>query len=213
MRPEFDRSKHVFKSIEFEEIIKDTVRFFNGTPVHTLPPPENFSGTGVYALYYTGNNALYARLHSLNRINFIQPIYVGKAVPLGWRQARTISNSTKSNELFRRLNEHANSVTQAYDLELSDFYCRFMILEDTAADLIGTVEAALIRYYKPVWNSCIDGFGNHDPGKGRYNQAKSDWDVLHKGRLWSEKCVGTSNSLGAIRAKCIEYLENNINDK
>ena len=195
MRPEFDRSKHVFKSIEFEEIIKDTVRFFNGTPVHTLPPPENFSGTGVYALYYTGNNALYARLHSLNRINFIQPIYVGKAVPLGWRQARTISNSTKSNELFRRLNEHANSVTQAYDLELSDFYCRFMILEDTAADLIGTVEAALIRYYKPVWNSCIDGFGNHDPGKGRYNQAKSDWDVLHKGRLWSEKCVGTSLSL------------------
>ena len=49
----FDRSKHVYKSKAFEEIIKDTIRFFNGTPVHKLPPPENFAGTGVYALYYS----------------------------------------------------------------------------------------------------------------------------------------------------------------
>ena len=52
MNDVFDRSKHVYKSNAFEEIIKDTIRFFNGTPVHELPPPENFIGTGVYALYY-----------------------------------------------------------------------------------------------------------------------------------------------------------------
>ena len=51
MQVKFDRSKHVFRSDAFVEIIKDTIRFFNGTPVHQLPPPENFIGAGVYALY------------------------------------------------------------------------------------------------------------------------------------------------------------------
>ena len=56
-----------------------------------------------------------------------------------------------------------------HNLDLKDFHCRFMILENAACDMIGTIEAALIRCYTPVWNSSIDGFGNHDPGKGRYN--------------------------------------------
>ncbi|MCO6488963.1 MAG: hypothetical protein J5I98_11120 [Phaeodactylibacter sp.] len=30
-----------------------------------------------------------------------------------------------------------------------------MILEGTGSNLIGTVEAALIRHYKPVWNTVI----------------------------------------------------------
>jgi hypothetical protein len=65
-----------------------------------------------------------------------------------------------------------------------------MILERAESDLIGTVEAALIRSYKPIWNTLIDGFGNHDPGSGRYEQAMSDWDVCHPGRLWAKKCKG-----------------------
>lgn len=47
----FNRSDHIYNSPNFEEIIKDTIRFFNGTPVHKLPPPERFYGTGVYAIY------------------------------------------------------------------------------------------------------------------------------------------------------------------
>lgn len=85
--------------------------------------------------------------------------------------------------------------------------CRFMILEDAEADLIGTVEAALIRNYMPIWNSCIDGFGNHDPGSGRYNQAKSDWDVLHKGRAWADKCQGKALTLKAVEQKVTQYFE------
>ena len=88
MKVLFDRSKHVFHSEAFAEIIKDTIRFFNGTPVHLLPPPENFNGAGVYALYYIGKSPLYKYLYEENRISFVQPIYVGKAVPRGWRQAR-----------------------------------------------------------------------------------------------------------------------------
>jgi hypothetical protein len=33
-----------------------------------------------------------------------------------------------------------------------------------------------------VKDAAVDGFGNHDPGKGRYKQARSDWDVIHPGR-------------------------------
>lgn len=206
MNNAFDRSKHVYKSDAFEEIIKDTIRFFNGTPVHTLPPPENFAGTGVYALYYIGNSPYYQTLYNLNRIEFKQPIYVGKAVPQGWRQARKAKNPKDSHELYRRLCDHTKSIAQAENLDLNDFYCRFMILENAASDLIGTVEAALIRYYTPVWNSSIDGFGNHDPGKGRYNQAKSEWDILHPGRLWANKCQGESSTLPDVENKVYKYL-------
>lgn len=41
-------------------------------------PPESFIGAGVYALYYIGNSPYYKCLYELNRLSFVQPIYVGK---------------------------------------------------------------------------------------------------------------------------------------
>ena len=202
----FDINKHIYKSDAFEEIIKDTIRFFNGTPVHKLPPPVRFHGTGVYAIYYTGKSEYYQEIYEQNRLEFHQPIYVGKAVPGGWRQARETKIGLTTYELFGRLREHGKSVNQANNLEQADFSCRFMILEDSANHLIGTVEAALIRYYKPIWNTKIDGFGNHDPGSGRYNQAKSEWDIIHPGRPWADKCIGTSSSIGKVEEKAKEYF-------
>jgi hypothetical protein len=199
----FDRKEHVYTSTVFEEIIKDTIRFFNGTPVLELPPFVRFSGAGVYAIYYVGRSEYYKIFALENRVEFRLPIYVGKAVPRGWRQGRI---HTASSELFRRLNEHGNSIIQTNNLDIHDFYCRFMILENGAEDMIGTVEAAMIRHYRPIWNTSIDGFGNHDPGGGRYEQAKSDWDILHPGRLWAEKCLGISTSREQIEKKATEYF-------
>lgn len=188
---DFDRNKHVFHSPDFEEIIKDTIRFFNGTPVLSIPAPERFHGTGVYAIYCTAKEGIYRNFHQINRTEYNIPIYVGKAVPQGWRQARSENSKNKTSyELHNRIREHSRSIELGSGLELNDFMCRMMILEGAESDLIGTVEAALIRNYKPIWNSLIDGFGNHDPGSGRYEQAKSDWDVCHPGRLWAEKCQG-----------------------
>lgn len=90
----FDRAKHVYHSEALTEIIKDTIRFFNGTPVQPLPPTENF-----------------------------------------------------------------------------------------------------------------DGFGNHTPGAGRFQQAKSDWYVLHPGREWAERCTGVANALSAVKANVKRHLE------
>lgn len=206
MKTVFEREKHLYKSEAFEEIIKDTMRFFNGTPVHQLPPPVKFHGTGVYAIYYTGKSPLYKNLYEENRIEFHQPIYVGKAVPSGWRQAKDAKIGAITHELFRKLKEHAKSIKQVSNLDEPDFFCRFMILEEGANHLIGTVEAALIRYYKPIWNTQIDGFGNHDPGSGRYNQAKSEWDVLHPGRPWADKCIGKPATVSKIEEKAAAYF-------
>ena len=81
--------------------------------------------------------------------------------------------------------------------------------------MIGTVEAALIKWKTPLWNSCLDGFGNHDPGKGRYEQAKSDWDVVHPGRPWAVKCKGktpTRKQLVTTIKKFLSDLGDSTND-
>lgn len=203
----FDRSEHIYRNDAFVELVKDAVRFFSGTPVHTLPPPEKFTGTGVYALYYTGRQGIYAKYGELNRLSYDYPIYVGKAVPKGWRQARHADNpDDQSNELFSRLWQHSNSVKKVSGIEVQDFMCRFVIFEDAGSDMIGTIEAALIKLHRPLWNMSLDGFGNHDPGRGRYEQAKSDWDVLHEGRSWAERCRGQANNIKTIKANVAAHF-------
>lgn len=203
----FDREKHVYANVAFVELVKDAIRFFNGTPVHCLPPPEPFLGTGIYAIYYVGKADPYTKYADLNRLAYDFPIYVGKAVPKGWRQSRTShSAEATSSELFSRLRQHARNIDQVQGLSLKDFYCRFMIFEGASSDMIGTLEAAVIKWKKPLWNSFLDGFGNHDPGKGRYEQAKSDWDVVHPGRTWADKCKGKTPTRTTIVASIKKFL-------
>jgi hypothetical protein len=204
----FDRNKHVYRNDAFAELVKDAIRFFNGTPVHNLPPAEAFMGTGVYALYYTGKNKLYQRYAELNRLAYGHPIYVGKAVPKGWRQSRIsdAGDGTQSRELFTRLKEHARSITAGSGLSLGHFSCRFVIFEHEGSDMISTIEASLIKLNRPLWNTVLDGFGNHDPGSGRYEQAKSDWDVIHTGRSWAVKCNGKPKSKSVI----VKNIDNHL---
>jgi hypothetical protein len=200
----FDYRLHVFRSPQFQSVVGEAIEFFDNTPMHRLPLPDTFAGTGVYGLYYGGDYELYAEISCVNKRDCVQPIYVGKAVPPGWRTARP--QETEAAVLYGRLQEHARSIRQAQDLQVDDFSCRFMILEGATSDLVVPVEAELIRRYKPLWNSVVDGFGNHDPGKGRYNQARSEWDVLHTGRSWAERLTGESPHLENVMAKVRQHL-------
>ena len=56
----------------------------------------------------------------------------------------------------------------------------------TPSPHVGMAERFAIDHYKPVWNRCLDGFGDHDPGSGRYNGEKSWWDTMHPGRGWAD---------------------------
>ncbi len=203
----FERSKHVYRNDEFVELIKDAVRFFNGTPVHRFTLNEKFLGAGVYALYYTGKHEPYNDYSKLNRLSYDYPIYIGKAVPKGWRQSRVSDGESKqSSELYSRIREHARNIEKVDGIDISDFSCRFVIFEADGSDMIGAIEAALIKLNKPLWNSVVDGFGNHTPGKGRFNQAKSDWDVLHRGREWADKCNGIPSNKADILEKVSKHL-------
>ena len=67
-------------------------------------------------------------------------------------------------------------------------------------------ESLLIARFSPVWNALIDGFGNHDPGSGRYNGMRPRWDVLHPGRAWAAKCKERPESAKDIEQDVETYL-------
>ena len=196
--------EHIFQSASLVALIDEAVAFMLNTPTVPVPPEERFSGGGVYALYYNGAFPLY---HPIFDKNPALPIYVGKAVLPGWRQGR---GTDRENDpaLYRRLTEHSRSINAVSNLDIKDFSCKFVVLQSQEADLIGTVEAAMTRKYNPLWNSHVDGFGNHDPGKGRYKQAKSEWDVLHPGREWANRLKGIQPDERKVEEKIGTYRVN-----
>lgn len=203
----FDRSKHVYRNDAFEEILKDAVRFFNGTPVLPIPPPEIFSGAGVYAIYCIAKSGIYQKFGAkVNRLEYSVPIYVGKAVPAGWRQSRNVDDSKIGPVLSARLHDHAESICSASNLNHDDFACRFMILEGPSIGMISAIEAKLIETKNPLWNSVIDGFGNHNPGGRRLAGKLSNWDTLHPGRPWAAKMSGGKPDANILRQRVRDYL-------
>lgn len=174
-------------------------------PVVPLPP-DAFTGAGIYAIYYTGAFPLYAALAEQNLDGLYRwPIYVGKAVPAGARKGGFGLGADPGMVLFSRLKEHASSIDQAGNLLLQDFSCRFLVVDDIWIPL---AESLLIEMFHPLWNRKIDGFGNHDPGKGRYNQQRSAWDTIHPGRPWAGRLQPLSGGLGGISETAVEYIVN-----
>lgn len=175
----------IFEDDTLSKVMASAITFLETTKIHKLPLPSKFLGSGVYLLYYTGKHEIYSVLNNIQNSGKRIPIYIGKAVPPGSRQGRGTTSDHSS--LCIRLNEHARSIRSGKGLDLESFECRFVILNGEITNLISALESKLINLYQPIWNSCLDGFGNHDPGKGRYEQARSEWDTLHVGRLWAEK--------------------------
>lgn len=167
---------------------------------------SRFDGAGIYAIYYSGGFPAYeaiARSNAGGRFN--APIYVGKAVPEGTRKGGDM-DLNPGRVLHKRLMEHARSIEQADNLNLADFHCRFLIVDDIWIPL---GESLLIARLSPLWNKLIDGFGNHDPGRGRHAGLRPRWDVLHPGRPWAEKCRERDETSDQIIVEVREYLRNN----
>ena len=162
-----------YDPLSVDELGRNAARALMEFPADALPPSEAFDGAGVYTLHYTGAFPAYAA------IGPDVPIYVGKADPPGRRQGRTQASTPV---LHRRLQEHAESIDAASNLDLPDFRCRWLVLDPV---WVGLTEQVLLAQYQPMWNVVVDGFGNHDPGAGRRNQRRSRWDTLHPGREWA----------------------------
>lgn len=180
-------------------------------PASPLGATRNFNGAGVYAIYYTGDFDPYRLLALHNRNDrFEAPIYIGKAIPKGGRKGGMVDPeqpAPKTKALVERLRKHAHSVNAATNLDIDDFWCRWLVVEPVWIPL---GENVLISRSMPVWNSIVDGFGNHDPGSGRQQGQVPRWDVIHPGRPWAVKFQSRSETAEDIASDAREYLRSRL---
>jgi hypothetical protein len=182
---------------------KSVVEALLETPATSMEDVSAFGGAGIYAIYYHGLFQPYGPIAAPIGAHELTPIYVGKAVPSGARKGANLATSSSGKWLYNRISDHRDSIRAAQNLESSDFSVRFLVVDDIWIPL---GEALLISMYYPVWNQLIDGFGNHDPGAGRYNGLRPLWDVLHPGRSRAEKCKARPETSETLASKIAEYF-------
>ena len=175
-------------------------------PLQPLPPPR-FVGAGVYALYYVGNHPGYTELVSLDdgEGGTKYPVYIGSAVRENAKQGFNPRPSTQV-RMWTRLNHHADSIRGVVDagldpaLQLEDFRCRYLVINDAYITL---AESVLIATFRPAWNGM--GFGSKVVGVRREGQVASYWDSLHPGR--GGRPAGTFERGEEARHKIAESIE------
>ncbi len=183
-----------YDPLDYGNLTVNLVRELMGSPSLNLPLAERFRGPGVYALFYGGDYEPYTALRSPDSL---QPIYVGKAVPPGARKGGSAPNESAL-ALHGRIRQHARSLEDAANLRVADFTCRYLVVVPL---WITMAERFLIEHYQPCWNVCIEGFGLHNPGKGRLQGLCPWWDTLHPGRPWAAKLQPRSEAEAKARLR------------
>ena len=93
-RRPFDRQEHIYRNDAFAELVKDGVRFFNGTPVLDLPPEERFSGRvpgGENMVRYQDGSVRYFTVFEAKKIQTFPKEYI---ITGSWGEAlRQIGNA------------------------------------------------------------------------------------------------------------------------
>jgi hypothetical protein len=165
----------LYDPFTYETLMAGIVIRFEQQPLLPLTGQINIEGPGIYCLVYGGEYDLYSSISKTGR-----PIYAGRAVPSGSRVGD--DGNINDRVLQRRIREHKRSIDQAQNLAVEDFTYRSLAVKPAWIDL---AERAVIRHYRPLWNACLDGFGDHNPGRNRDSGERSWWDTLHPGRLWA----------------------------
>jgi hypothetical protein len=168
---------------------------------------DGFNGAGIYAIYYRGSFPAYAPIAKANKDGAHHPIYLGKAIPSGGRKGDTLFSEVTGHHLWNRLREHAESVRAANNLNIDDFQCRYLVIDDIWIPL---GESLLIAQFRPVWNLYLEGFGNHNPGAGRYGGQRPSWDCVHEGRPWAAKCQPRSQTPDELARGVEQFLKTNL---
>lgn len=182
------------KSIEAEVLSSE---------IHALSTTERIQGAGVYLLYYRGDYPAYSAVSAENSQSWEKPIYVGKAIPKGGRKGGMAGDvSAVGTALGSRLRKHAESIKSTGNLNLDDFVFRYIVLDDIWIPL---GENILIETFRPLWNVALEGFGINAPGKGRLNQKRSPWDVVHPGRSYTAQLTGGGADLSAVLGRIDDH--------
>jgi hypothetical protein len=140
-----------------------------------------FNGCGIYAIYYAGNNELYAPIASSK---FEVPIYVGKADAKGARKGLNVGKAWEGTPLWSRLGQHRGKLSKATDLNVEHFFARYLPADDLFTPM---AERLMISDLRPVWNLVLEGFGVNPQGAGRENtQVRPKWHEVHTGVDWAD---------------------------
>jgi len=119
------------------QLIGDTLLKQEREPLRGL---RQFYGSGVYALYYSGDFPVYSPISGTDT-----PIYVGKADPAN-HEAETAEEQGEA--ISKRLDKHVRNIRKV-NLSLDHFECRYLVVR-TAWQR--TAEQYLIDLFHPVWN-------------------------------------------------------------
>ncbi|MBN1554607.1 MAG: Eco29kI family restriction endonuclease, partial [Phycisphaerae bacterium] len=164
---------------------------------------ERFYGSGVYAIYYSGDFPAYLPI-----VGSETPIYVGKADPA---VPNAETPEEQGDRLSRRLKDHQRSIRNAGNLQLDDFECRFLVVKSAWQS---TAETYLIEKFKPIWNNEVGicyGFGKHGDSSRTRKNTRSPWDTLHPGRSWAmtSETVPNSQSASQIFQEIKKHFQKN----
>lgn len=166
MPQQFKREEHVYKNDHFAEVLKDAVRFFHGTPVHALPPPEPFSGAGVYAIYCIAREGIYRKFGDVvNREEYAIPIYVGKAVPTQKSRSNEWTNYSIHDQLVVW-----SDLAKASFGNTDSFVCRIFFSDNGTNMLLNALQRHLVAKYSPLWNSLFDSCHTKSEIEGRWKR-------------------------------------------
>lgn len=197
-----------YNPLEYGAITDSISRQFFSTDPVPLAEVTSFEGSGIYALFYTGRFPAYARLAAENRrVPGSLPIYIGKAAPSRRKGDQSVmdlaANVYEGTGLFTRIKNHRASIEAAKNLDVSDFTVRLLVL---AYIWVPMAETAMINRFLPLWNNVVDGFGNHNPGKGRINGVRPRWDTLHPGREWADRYPERDETAEDIAQDVVDHL-------
>lgn len=172
--------------------------------VRQLATTEKIFGAGVYVIYYRGDFTAYDPLSAANSHGWLKPIYVGKAIPKGGRKGGIRADvAATGTALSSRIRKHEQSIRAVKSLNIDHFVFRHIVLDDIWIPL---GENVLIETFKPLWNTAIDGFGINAPGKGRLNQKRSAWDVVHPGRTYTDGLTGGSADVADVLGRIEDFF-------
>ena len=159
---------------------------------------RKFYGAGIYAIYYVGDFAPYAKLSGVDH-----PLYVGKADPGDPAAKDAVSQGIR---LWGRLHEHAKSIGKTSTLNIDDFQCRHLIVQTGYQK---SAEDYLIDFFKPIWNKetkiCF-GIGKHGDSVDTRANNRSPWDTLHPGREWADATENNQKSQSRIVGQIQDHL-------
>ena len=172
-------------------------------PVLPIANLEPFHGAGIFAIYYTGDFDGYD-LVSIRNINgkFGTPLYVGGAFSKSEIEEELIENEPGM-AIYNQLLRHVKSLEEASNLAVSDFYYRYLIVDDIWIQL-GI--SALIAWHDPLWNKLIDGFDNGGLNSICTPVLCPRWDLLHPGRSHATGWLLREESAVQIKREIYDYL-------